>query len=60
VNVIADVLSLPQPVSIWEGFLPAPDVQLDLLPIPFDKDNLTSKGLHPNGDVLTAPREIMT
>jgi Zn-dependent M16 (insulinase) family peptidase len=51
VNVIADVLSLPQPVSIWEAFLPTPDLQSHLLPIPLDKENLTSKGLHPNGDV---------
>lgn len=26
INVIADVLSLPKPVSVWENFLPSKDV----------------------------------
>ena len=52
VNVIADVLELPKPVSIWENFLPSPKPR-PLLPIPLEKDTLTKEGLQPNGNVLS-------
>jgi Zn-dependent M16 (insulinase) family peptidase len=48
VNVVADVLTLTSPVSVWENFLPS-QTAAPLLPIPYEKDTLTLEGLNPSG-----------
>jgi Zn-dependent M16 (insulinase) family peptidase len=50
VNVIADVLTLPEPVSVWENFVPS-QTPATPLPIPYEKDTLNPDGLNPSGTV---------
>jgi Zn-dependent M16 (insulinase) family peptidase len=50
VNVIADVLALPKPVSVWENFVPSQTLATPL-GIPYEKDTLNPEGLNPSGMV---------